>query len=199
MKVPIKAIIYSLVTVFLVSGCSQPNQSSQPTQYTSGEEIIVSLTNLDIHFERSGSFSETYTVFGGSDLSKENMIEKISIYGIPMDKAISIYERYPDFHKCSSPGAALAKNELVDLHIIPVDSEVLNILKNTISQYEKNLNNDGDRISVKLEGEVLKMTKGIMRKVNGDVTDQLPPQMRQDCYWVKSAEIIETKILFEDS
>lgn len=198
MQVLVKSIICFLPVVLLIAGCSQPSQSTQLTQPTSGEEVIVALTNLDIHFERSGSFSETYMVFGGSDLSEEDMIEKISIYGIPMDKAISIYERYPDFHKCNSPGAALAKNELVDLHIIPADSEVLNILKNTISQYEKNLKNDGDRISVKLEGEVLKMTKGIMRKVNGDVTDQLPPQMRQDCYWVISAEIIETKILFED-
>ena len=195
MKVPIKIIIYFSLVVLLLAGCNQP---TQPTQSTSGEEVIVSLKNFDIHFERSGDFSETYMVFGGSDLSQEDMIEKISIYGIPMDKAISIYERYPDFHKCKSPGAAVAQNALVDLHIIPADSGVLNILKNMISQYEKNLKNDGNRVSVKLEGEVLKMTRGIMRKVNGDVTDQLPPQMRQDCYWVKSAEIIETKILFED-
>ena len=103
---------------------------------------------------------------------------------------------YPDFHKCKSPGAAVAQNALLRLYIIPADSEVLNILKNAVSQHEKNFKNKGDRIFVKLEGEVLRMTKAIIRKVNGDVTDQVPSQMRRDRYLVKSVEIVEAKIVF---
>ena len=137
MKVPIKIIIYFLLVVFLISGCSQSSQSGQSI---SDEEVIVSTKKMDVHFERVGDFSDTYMVFGGGDFSQTDIINKISISGIAMDKAISIYERYPDFHECKSPGAALAQNALLDLHIIPVDSEVLNILKNVISQHEKNFN-----------------------------------------------------------
>ena len=92
----------------------------------------------------------------------------------------------------------MAQNALVDLHIIPVDSEVLNILKNAISQYEKNFRNGGDRIFVKLEGEALEMTSIINRKWNSDVMDQFPARMRHGYYLVKSAEIIEARIVFEE-
>jgi len=196
MKVPIKVMIYFLPIVLLIAGCSQSNQS---TQSISGEEVIVSLTKMDVHFKRAGEFSDTYMVFGGGYFSQTDVIHKISISGIPIDKAISIYERYPDFDKCKSPGAALAQNALLHLNIIPVDSEVLNMLKNVISQHEKNLKSDGDRIFVKLEGEALVMTSVIMRKFNKDVMDQLPSQMRRGYYLVKSAEIVETMIVFEDS
>jgi len=95
MKVPIKIIIYFLLVGFLISGCSQSSQSSQSL---SDEEVIVSTKNNDVHFERVGDFSDTYMVFGGGDFSQTDLISKISISGIPMDKAISIYKRYPDFH-----------------------------------------------------------------------------------------------------
>ncbi|MFC1936970.1 hypothetical protein ACFLWY_00250 [Chloroflexota bacterium] len=191
---PTKIILYFLSLVLLISGCSQSSQSGQSI---SDEEIIVSTKKMDVHFERVGDFSDTYMVFGGSDFSQTDIINKISISGIPMDKAISIYKRYPDFNECKSPGAALAQNALLDFHIIPVDSEILNVLKNVISQHEKYFKNDGDRIFVKLEGEALKMTSAIMREWNADVMDQLPAQTRHGYYLVKSAEIIEARSVFE--
>ena len=193
MKVPIRIIICFLLVVFLISGCSQSSQSSQSL---SEEEVIVSTKNNDVYFERVEGFTDTYMVFGGSDNSQTDLIHKIWISGIPMDKAISIYERYPDFHECKSPGAALAQNALLDFRIIPADSEALNILKNAISQYERNFSNDGDRIFVKLEGEALKMTSIINRKWNADVMDQFPAQMKHGYYLVKSAEIIEARTVF---
>lgn len=189
---PIKVIIYFLPIVLLIAGCSQ----SAPS--ISGEEVIVPLTKMDVHFKRAGEFSDTYMVFGGGYFNQTDVINKITICGIPIDKAISIYERYPDFDKCESPGAALAQNALIDLNIITVDSEVLNILKNVISQHEKTLERGGDRIFVKLEGETLEMTSVIMRKYNRNVMDQFPSQMRHGYYLVRSAEIVEATIVFED-
>ncbi len=197
MKVPIKIIIYFLFVGFLISGCSQSNQSSQSGQPISNGEFIVSTKDMDVHFERVGDFSESYMVFGGWDSSQTDMINRISISGIPKDKAISIYKWFPDFHECKSPGAVFAKKAVLSLYIIPVDSEVLYMLNDVISQHEKSLKNGGDRIFVKLEGEELKMTSAIMRKWNTDVMDQLPFQMKGDYYLVKSAEIIEARIVFE--
>ena len=188
-----KSLIVTILVVLLVlTGCSKPSHSIR------GEEVIVSLRQIDVHFKRGRNFSDTYMVFGAGDSGRADTISQIFISGIELYQAISIYEMYPDFYKCKSPGAAVAQNALLSLHIIPADSEVLNILKNAVSQFEKNLKNHGDRIFVKLEGEVLKMTKAIIRKVNGDVTGQLPSQMRRDRYLVKSAEIIEAKIMFEN-
>ncbi len=193
MKMPIKVMIYFLPVVLLIAGCSQPTPS------ISDEEVIVPLTKMDVHFKRAGEFSDTYMVCGGGYFTHPDMINKIIICGIPIDKAISIYERYPDFDKCESPGASLAQDALLDLNIITVDSEVLNILKNALSQHEKNIKRGGDRIFVKLEGEALVMTSVIMRRFKKDVMDQFPPQTRQGYYLVKSAEIVEAIIVFEDS
>ncbi len=189
-----KSLIVTILVVLLVlTGCSKPSHSIR------GEEVIVSLRQIDVHFKRGRNFSDTYMVFGAHDSGRADTISQISISGIKLYKAISIYKRYPDFHKCKSPGAAVAQNAMLSLYIIPADSEVLNILKNAVSQHEKNFKNKGDRIFVKLEGEVLKMTKAIIRKVNGDVTDQLHSQMRRDRYLVNSVEIVEAKIVFGNS
>ncbi len=200
-----KLLVYIIFVglVLLIAGCSQPIQSSPSV---SDEEYAVSLKReviaptkgLDYHFDRTGDFSETYMLFGATDFSRSDLPFEISLSGIKLDKAMSIYERYPDFYKCKSPGAAVAQKALLSLHIIPEDPEVLDILRNAVSQFEKNLRNDGDRIFVELEGEVLKNTSVIMRKVNGDVTDQIPSNMRRGYYLVKSAKIIEAKIVLKN-
>ena len=69
------------------------------------------------------------------------------------------------------------------------------LLKDAVRQHERNLGNDGDRIFVRLEGDVLKLSSAIIVGVDGgDVTDQLPSQMRRDYYLVDSVEVIEAKI-----
>ncbi len=93
--------------------------------------------------------------------------------------------------------AAVAQRAVLHLQIIPTDSEVSQILKNAVKQHERNLGNDGDRIFVRLEGDILKLSSAIIAEVNGDVTDQLPSQMREDHYLVDSAEVIEAKIQLE--
>lgn len=196
MKVSAKLIICLLSIVLLMAGCSQSNKSAPSV---SDEEVIVPLTKMDVHFKRAGEFSDTYMVFGGGYFTHPDMIQKITICGIPLDKAISIYEKYPDFDRCESPGAAVAQDALLDLNIITVDSEVLKILRDALSQHEHNIRKGGDRIFIKLEGESLVMTSVIMRSMQKDVMDQFPPKTRQGYYLVKSAGIVEGLIVFEDS
>jgi hypothetical protein len=193
MKAPMKFRCYFLPIVFFIAGCSQSGPS------ITDEEVVVSLKQMDVHFDRAWDFSDTYMVFGGGDLSRTDTINKISISGISMEDVISIHRIYPDFHKCNSPGAALAKKALLHLNIIPVDSKVLKKLKGVLSQHEKNLHNGGDRICVKLEGEILEMTNAFLRKNKRNITRQLPSQMRRDYFLVQSADIIESDIVLEDS
>lgn len=195
MNVPTRIIVYFLPVVLLISGCSQ---SSQPGPSIRGEQVIVATSTTDVHFQRVAYFSGTYMIFGGGDFSHADLIARLSISGIPLDKAISIYERYPDFYRCKSPGAALAQNSLIDLDIIPADPEVADIVKDAISQFETRFKNDGDRIFVRLEGEALEMTSAIVREWNEDVMDQYPAQMRDGYYLVTSAEVIEARVVFEN-
>ena len=162
------------------------------TSSVGGEEVLVSIDGMDYHFQRAGHFSETYMVFGGGDSTRT--VDEISIFGIGLEKARAIHAKYPDFYKCKSPGAAEAQRAVLHLQIIPTNSEVSQLLKDAVKQHERNLGNDGDRIFVRLEGNVLKLSSAIIAEVNGDVTDQLPSQMRGDYYLVDSVEVIEAKI-----
>ncbi len=161
-------------------------------------EVIVSDELFDYHFERDRDFSDSYMVFGASDHSRVDNIDAISFSGIKLEDAMSIYERYPDFHKCKSPGAAEAQNKLLDIRIIPASPEVLDTLLNAVSQYERNFKNDGDRIFVELGGELVVLTSAIWREYEWEAIDQIPSFLRGAYYLVESAEILEAQIVLEN-
>ena len=199
MTVHRKIWTYFLPILFLMAGCSQISTSFSEPALTGDEEVVVSLKKIDYHFKRARDFADTYMVFGGGDFSSSDVIGKIAISGIDLDKAVSIYERYPDFYRCNSPGAAPAQRAVTHLDIVPADPDVQKTLKNALSLFEKNLRSNGDRIFVKLEGEILKMTSAIVRDDGYDIKDRLPSQMRHDYYLVKSAEIGEAKLVLEST
>jgi len=198
MKVQSRILSCFLPVLVLIAGCSQSTPSFSDATLASDEEVVVSLKKIDYHFKRARNFADTYMVFGGG-VSQADVIGKVSISGIDLEKAMSFYEKYPDFYRCNSPGAGPAQRAVIHLDIIPADSNVQKTLKNALSQFEKNLGNNGDRIFVKLEGEVLKMTSAIVREDGYDIKDRLPSQMRHDYYLVKSAEIAEAKVLLKDT
>jgi len=199
MKVPAKIGGYFLAIVFLIAGCSQPSPSISAKQQAllQETEVIVSDEDFDYHFERDRDFSDIYMVFGASDHSRVDNIDTISISGIELEDAMSIYERYPDFHKCKSPGAAVAQSKLLDIRIIPANPEVLDTLNNAVSQYERNLKNDGDRIFVELGGERVILTSAIWREHDWEAIDQIPSLLRGAYYFVESTEITEAKIVLK--
>ena len=200
MEVPAKLSGYFLPIVFLIVGCSQPGPSISAKQQTLllETEVIVSDDTFDYHLERERDFSDSYMVFGASDDSRSDLRHKIWISGIKLEDAMSIYERYPDFHKCKSPGAAEAQNKTLSLRIIPASPEVLDTLKIAVSQFERNLKNDGDRIFVELGGELLILNSAIWREHDWEAIDQLPSQIRGAYYLVESAEIREAQVVLEN-
>ncbi|NIO28661.1 MAG: hypothetical protein GTO29_08920 [Candidatus Latescibacteria bacterium] len=183
---PTKLIIPTIAILSLMLlNCSQ----SGPSITT--DEVIVKADKLDVHFSRIRSFANTYVIFGGIEMNQSAAISKISLSGLEINIARSIYSRYPDFHMCKSPGAPLAQREVRDLDIVPANSNVMKNLKKTLALHKKSLEPDGKRVCVRLEGEVLKLKSAIVRQLNEDITSQLPPQVHHDYYLVESAEVIE--------
>ena len=162
-------------------------------------ELAVETADFDVYFELQDSFAETYMVFGGGQLRHKNSFSKITLSTISMEDVRPIYEEYPDFHKCSSPGAALAKEVIGQMNIVPADSSVLNSLEEVLSEHEASFKEGGDRVSVHLEGQMLELTSVIVRKVDEDITDQLPKHSREDYFLVESVEIVDTQEVLEGS
>jgi hypothetical protein len=154
------------------------------------EEIIVAAGQLDVRFTRLSPFEGTYMLFGGAENNHGNAFTKITLFGLEQSKAKYIHARFPDFHKCKSPGAPLAQKETRDLDIVPADSKALKNLKKSLSAFNKSLNDGGKRVCVHLKGEVLKLKSVVVREVNQDITNELPPSVHKEYFFVESAELI---------
>lgn len=154
------------------------------------EEVLVTAGQLDVRFSRIKPFSATYMLFGGAENNHGNAFSKITLFGLEQNKAKYIHDRFPDFYKCKSPGAPLAQKETCQLDIVPADSKVLKNLKKSLAEFNKSLENDGDRVCIRLKGEVLKLTSAVVREINEDITKELPPQVHKEYFFVESAEVI---------
>ena len=167
----LKFVVPILILIMFLLNCGQ----SGPTKTT--DEVIVKAGKLDVHFSRLRPFKNTYIIFGGLELTHSDAFSRISLAGLPIRAARSIYASYPDFHLCKSPGAPLAQSSVVDLDIVPAGSGVLKKLRKTLAQHKASIHQGGDRVCVKLEGEVLKLTSAIVREMDENIIDQLPPQI----------------------
>jgi hypothetical protein len=184
-RLPKVAVIFGFMLVALMPlGCSQSN-----TEITE-EEVIVAAGQLDVHFSRVRPFAGTYMLFGGAENNHGNAFTKITLFGLEQSKAKYIHARFPDFHMCKSPGASLAQKETRDLDIVPADSKVLKNLKKSLAAFNKSITDDGERVCVRMKGEVLKLTSVVVREVNQDITNELPPAVHKEYFFVESAEVI---------
>jgi len=170
----------------LLLGCG-----SSPGATITASEVVVSSGNMELTFTRGASFGETYMVFGGMVTDRADMITKATVVGLGMEAAIPIFNRFPDFHRCSSPGASLAQGATRQMNIVPANPQVQSKLEQTLAAHEASIQQGGDRVCVRLEGDVLEFASA---RIDGeDISDQLPHQLRQDCYLVVSAGIVDAQ------
>ncbi len=156
--------------------------------------LTVDVGDYEARFSVSRDFQGSYMLFGGGYFEDEGVINPIVLSGLGIVDAKLIYSKYPDFHLCASPGAALAQPKVKHLNLIPADGPVLDELKATLEVYEDNLGRDGDRVCVSLMGKTLRMRSAIVHENNRDIKDQLPSQTY---YWIHSSERIGCKSLLD--
>ena len=114
-------------------------------------------------------------LFGGGYSKDKSSINPITLFGLGIVDAKNIYARYPDFHRCDSPGAALAQPKVKWLNLIPADKQALNELRESIKKFEDNLGQDGDRVCVSLVGKTLLMKSAKVPIMQMDKNGKLHP------------------------
>lgn len=181
---PVLFILISTISVFIIACCGQTGAK------VTGEEVIVAAGQLDVHFSRVTPFEGTYMLFGGAENNHANAFTKITLCGLEQSKAKYIHSRFPDFYMCKSPGAPLAQKETCQLDIVPADSKVLRSLKKSLDLFNKSLNDDRDRVCIRLKGEKLKLTSVVVREMNEDITKELPPAVHKDYFLIESAKVL---------
>jgi hypothetical protein len=168
----------------------RPGETSALT--ISGEDVLLKTENLDVHFDRKGSFDETYMMFGGIALDQKDAVAKVGISGINVKKAKPIADRYPDFYMCNSPGAAIAKKAVADLDLVPADGTVFKDLKSAIADFESSIHGGGERVCVHLEGTGLELKSVGHREAEADLTDDFKKAFsNHHLFMITTAEIVD--------
>jgi hypothetical protein len=140
-------------------------------------------TQFETTFERLEAVSGEYLLFGGGVVpsnAQSVVPHAISFSVIPVPEAKAIASRYPDFHKCASPGAAEAKDRVVQLDIIPAGDGVDGELRAAYTLFQANLKSvDGVRTGVRLTGHRVKFVSAKHAETGTPMTlDRLPAQVR---------------------
>jgi hypothetical protein len=164
--------------------------SGGPDLKFEGDEVLLATGDLDVRFSKGKTFEDTYMVFGGLHLEHRNAVANISLAGLSMRHAKPIHRRFPDFDRCASPGASLAKDKVTSLDMVPADGETLKVLASTLKEFEKNIQEGGDRVCVQLSGTKLNLTSAEIREVGENVTETMK---MSDFYLVDSASRVECK------
>ena len=161
-----------------------------------GREIVIQTDDLEVRFERQGPVSETYMLFGGTDGEMKNAISNVFVSGLAIRHASFIAQRYPKFYRCSSPGAAQAKQLIENMALVAADGPTRNTLKRAVAVHEESVASGGERTCLRFRGEQISLRSAKHREGGFDLTPQLAKGYRQtDFFFVSGAEISDCKAL----
>ena len=169
-----------------------------PTEHITVASSTVTVDAGDFVAELSvtGEYKKTYMIFGGTYFKDKQFIRSISLSGLRIAYAKRIYARYPDFHLCASPGAALAQPKVESLDLIPVDKRAFNELLDSVNKHQENFANGDERICVSLSGKTLSPDyTDIVGKNSTEEMRYLFKIPQGSYYLINSAKILDCKNL----
>jgi hypothetical protein len=152
-------------------------------------EVVLHAGQLDARFARGAPFSGTYMLFGGGVMNHPNAITRVSLAGLPDYAAKYIYQQYPDFHMCKSPGAPMAQNETRQIDVVCANSKIERRLKKALSMHDKGIRESGERVCVTIAGEMLSLRSVVITEMNEDITDEFTRRGTNEFYFVTDVTI----------
>jgi hypothetical protein len=100
------------------------------------------------------------------------------------------------FYKCSSPGAAQAKQLIEDMALIAADGSTRDTLKKAVALHEDSIASGGDRTCLSFRGEQISLRSAKHREGGFDLTSDIAKGYRKtDFVFVSEAEISDCKAL----
>ena len=161
-----------------------------PTVTAIDDQVVINAGDLAGYLQPQGKYSGTVMLFGGDYIPHRNAISPVFLAGLGIEHARSLYARYPDFYRCNSPGAAMAKPLVTDINMIPATSEPLRTVATAVEDFHDNLRSGGDRVCVNLRGHIMALVSVKIREHGIDITDKFPAKRY---HFVTDAERIECK------
>jgi hypothetical protein len=161
-----------------------------------GEMLVVDADQLEGRFYVGGPFSGTFMVFGGLGERLPNSVTDVILAGLPIDDARLIHSRFPDFHRCSSPGAESAKMRVQDLTFVAQNRGIARTLSKVIDLHGERIRSGGERTCVSVSGQQLSLASVKIKEPPVDITGEVSPMFADlDVYLAEAATIEDCETL----
>jgi hypothetical protein len=159
-----------------------------------GDMVVVDADQLEGRFHPGGAFSGTFMVFGGLNQRLRNSVLDVYLAGLPIEDARLIHSSYPDFHRCSSPGADSAKRRVQDLSFVARHRGVARTLSRVVDLHEERIRSGGERACVSVSGQRLSLATVKLKEPPMDITAEVAPMFaKTDVYLADDAEIEDAR------
>ena len=142
-------------------------------------QVIVAVKDFEAHFSRGAPVSASYMVFGGTNDRHPNALHDAHIVTLEMRHAQLIHASYPDFHRCSSPGAAQAKRYIEDFSVIGAGGSEQRALRRVVDLHDERVGGGGDRTCLTLAGAELHLESVTLLADGRDVTREVAGAFRR--------------------
>lgn len=158
-----------------------------------GHHWVVTSQQVETRFLELGRFEDTYMIFGGQP--DDTVWANVDLSVIERRHAAWLAERYPDFHRCASPGAAHAKRMIEHLSLVAADGAVRRTLQDAWYESEAALQEGGDRVCVALVGHGLAIDSSRFLHDGSDLLSRMPALPRPPSFrFVERAEIVDCRV-----
>jgi hypothetical protein len=163
-----------------------------------GDVLVVDADQVEGRFQAGSPFSGTFMVFGGHGERLQNSVTDALMAGLPIEDARSISSSYPDFHRCSSPGAESAKRLVQDLSFVARSRGVAKTLSKAIDLHGERIRSGGERTCVSVSGQRLSLQSVRIKEPPIDITSDVAPMYaKTDLYLADDARIEDCAALLE--
>jgi hypothetical protein len=161
-----------------------------------GSHVLVDTGELEVRFYRAGPISDSFMVFGGTAERHENSFTDATMATLAMRHAQLIHQRYPDFHRCKSPGAAQAQRLTETSNFVGANPAVRRALVKAVGLHDERVGQGGERTCVSVNGEQLTFDSVRAKRDGSDLTQQLAGAFAGGSFYLaESVEIPECQTL----
>ena len=187
-----------LVGILSLAAYGYKNYSaSGPTVELMDGAIVRDTGQLEARFERRATLSGEYMIFGGNvDRKATNSFSDISLAALDIDKASRINSRYPDFHRCKSPGAPVAQRLTRTLSLVTENGEAFDALEESLIVHMDRIQNNGERTCISLQGSDISLASVRLKETGADISADVIPTLRKtNFYLVEQAQLVDCRSL----
>jgi hypothetical protein len=156
-----------------------------------GEAMIVTTDDLEVHFQTEGPISDSFMVFGGHSGRVKNSFTDATLATLAIEEARNLHQSYPDFHRCSSPGAIAAQDAVETTHFVAADTGAREGLSGAVELHAMRVRSGGDRTCVAIRGQRLRLSAVKVKQDGTDVTDQIGPAYDDPIVYAEGVEVID--------